>query len=44
MYKIYAKSRWCTEVVDTADTEREAQYLVNEYSMAYGSEWTVWHS
>ena len=42
MYKILAKYRGETEEVDTADTLQEAQYLVSEYRMAYGSEWIVW--
>ena len=44
MYKIYARSKWGTEVVDTAESKREATYLVGEYSIAYGSEFELWYS
>lgn len=30
------------EEVDTAETRREADYLVGQYSMAYGPTHTVW--
>lgn len=43
MYKIIAKSKWGTETVDTAKTEREAQFLVSEYQMAYGPSFTIYY-
>lgn len=30
------------EVVDRASSEREANYLVGEYRMAFGKDWTIW--
>lgn len=43
MYKIIAKSKYGTEQVDTAKSEKEAQFLVREYQMAYGPEFTVYY-
>jgi hypothetical protein len=31
-----------TEEIDTADTEREAHFLLCEYRMAYGPGWQLW--
>ena len=31
------------EIIDTAETMKDAAYLVGEYRMAYGSSWLVWH-
>lgn len=28
--------------VDTAETKQEAEYLVGEYALAYGTDWNVW--
>jgi hypothetical protein len=34
-----------SEVIDSADTEKEAEYLVREYRMAYGQSWRIyWHA
>lgn len=30
------------EVVDEFDTKDEAEKMVREYRIAYGSDWTVW--
>jgi hypothetical protein len=30
------------EEIDTAETQEEAQTLLDEYKMAYGSEWQLW--
>ena len=30
------------EVIDSADTKQEAEYLVREYQMAYGQTWRVY--
>ena len=30
------------EVIDTAETEIEADYLRDEYALAFGLEWTVY--
>ena len=42
--KIKIWGRYCgvVEEIDTADSWQEARYLVNEYRMAYGAEWSVW--
>ena len=31
------------EETDTADTRKEAEFLVGEYRMAFGSTFTVWY-
>lgn len=41
-YKIYASSKYGKELIDEAKTLQEAQYLVNEYRLAYGSEFTIY--
>lgn len=40
-YNILGTYRGNTERVDTATGEDEAAYLMAEYQLAYGSEWTV---
>lgn len=30
------------ELIDRADTKREAEYLVREYRIAFGSDWRIW--
>lgn len=37
MYKIIASSQYGTETIDTAKTKKEAEYLINEYRLAYGT-------
>lgn len=39
VYLVGSKRR--TEVVDTALTERSAQYLTAEYQLAFGPDWSV---
>lgn len=39
---IWGKYKGTTEKIDTATSARDAAYLVNEYRIAYGSEWVVW--
>ena len=41
MYKIIGTYRGNTEVVDEADTEEEAEYMLGEYSMAFGPDWAL---
>jgi hypothetical protein len=41
-YKIYASSKYGKELIDEAKTLQEAQYLANEYRLAYGSEFTIY--
>jgi hypothetical protein len=43
MYKIYASSRYGTELIDECKTLKEAEYLVNEYRLAYGYEFSVYY-
>lgn len=31
-----------TEEIDSADSEQEAKYLLNEYRMAFGAGWFLW--
>lgn len=42
MYRIMGKYKGQTEEIDTAETEKEAQYLQGEYQLAYGAQWQVW--
>ena len=36
MYEIIAKTKYGWEVVDTANTKEDRDYLVGEYRMAFG--------
>jgi len=40
-YKIIGTYRGKSEEIDIADDRKEAEYLRNEYALAYGSEWVV---
>ena len=40
-YKIISKSKYGTEVIDTASDLEEAKYLTKEYQMAFGKEYTI---
>ena len=40
-YKIISKSKYGTEVVDTASDLKEAKYLTKEYQMAFGNKYTI---
>jgi len=42
MYKIIAKSKYGTEEIDSTNNRKNAEYLVKEYSMAYGIEFTIY--
>lgn len=42
-YRIIGKYQASSEEIDTAKDLKEAEYLVGEYQMAYGKEWSVWH-
>ena len=42
-YYILANSKYGKEVVDEAKDLVEAEYLVAEYQLAYGSEYIVWY-
>ena len=41
-FKIMGKYQGKTEEIDTAEDEQNADYLVGEYRMAFGSDWQVW--
>lgn len=40
-YEILGTYRGETEVIDEADDKATADYLVGEYQLAYGREWSV---
>ena len=42
MYKIMGKYDGTTEEIDVADEWSEAIYMVDEYTMAFGSDWEIW--
>lgn len=41
MYQIIGVSQFGREIIDHADTVREACYLVGEYRLAFGPGWTI---
>jgi hypothetical protein len=43
VFKIIATSSLGTEIIDEAETEKEAKYLVNEYQLAYGLKFYIWY-
>lgn len=42
VYNIVGEYRGNQEILDEAETDYDAEYLVAEYSMAFGSEWAIW--
>jgi hypothetical protein len=43
MYKIMGKyDNHDVEELDSADTKQEAEYLVGEYRLAFGTGWEIW--
>lgn len=34
--------RGSTEEVDTAETNKEAEYLAREYRISFGEDWRIW--
>ena len=42
VFKIYVSSKYGKELIDEAETLSEAKYLVNEYRLAYGSEFLIY--
>ena len=42
-YKIYGRYNGNVEEIDTADSRKEAKYMVAEYQMAYGADWVIWY-
>ena len=43
MYDIIGVSTYGSETIDTADTLRDARYLVAEYRLAFGPGWRVFY-
>lgn len=41
MYKIMGQYRGSTEVLDTAETLHNAEYLRGEYQLAFGHNWSI---
>ncbi len=42
-YTIYGTYKGNTEEIDTAEDLQSAEYLVGEYKLAYGKDWTIWY-
>jgi len=40
--KIWGRYQGTSEVLDEAEDQKTADYLVGEYRMAYGRDWLVW--
>jgi hypothetical protein len=40
--EIWGKYQNTKELLDTADSEKEAEAMVTEYRMAFGPTWVVW--
>jgi hypothetical protein len=43
MFTIKTKSQYGNEEIDTAETLKEAEYLVAEYALAFGKDFTVYY-
>lgn len=41
-YNIIGISKYGREIIDTAKDKKEAEYLIKEYRMAYGKEWSIY--
>ena len=41
MYSIIGVYKGNPEVIDTADTMKDAIYLMQEYAMSFGHEWSI---
>lgn len=42
MYEIIGIYKGQREVLDTADDKTERDYMLQEYSIAFGSDWTIY--
>ena len=40
-FEIVGYSHYGREIIDEADTRKEAVYLANEYRTAFGAGWTI---
>ena len=41
MYNIIGISQFGREIIDTADTKKEAEFMVREYQLAFGSDFKI---
>ncbi len=41
MFEIIGRSQYGREVIDTAESLRDALYLVGEYRLAFGAGWSI---
>ena len=39
---IWGKYEGKKEIIDQADNKEEADYLVQEYKLAFGPDWIIW--
>jgi len=42
MFRIFGRYAGQTEEIDSFDTQDEAERMLSEYRMAYGSGWSLW--
>lgn len=42
-FVILAKYNGVIHDVDETESRRDAEFLVNEYQLAYGGQWRVWY-
>jgi hypothetical protein len=42
MFKIMGRYKNVEEEIDEADTREDAEFLLDEYCMAYGDGWELW--
>lgn len=42
MYNIVGEHKGEKEVIDTSEQLSQANYMLTEYRMAFGPEWTLW--
>lgn len=40
-YEIVGTYQGISEILDTAETSEDANYLLNEYQMAFGKDWII---
>jgi len=42
MFKIMGRYMGRTEEIDSAETKKDAEYLLREYKLAFGRAWKLW--
>lgn len=42
MFKIFGEYKGKQELLDETDSFVEAEYLVEEYKLAFGDRWAIW--